>query len=54
VILLYDGKDGWEVANSTATFRPLDGVWIYANTSYTDPAHLRCRRPQPPARKGPR
>ncbi|CVK32656.1 protein of unknown function [Methanoculleus bourgensis] len=36
-ILLYDGTDGWKTANSTDTFRPLDGVWIYANTSYMIP-----------------
>ena len=37
-ILLYDGLNyRWEAMNSTRPFEPLDGVWIYANGSYTIP-----------------
>jgi PKD repeat protein len=52
VILLYDGKDGWEMANSTVAFRPLDGVWIYANTSYTIPLTYAADGPNLPPEKG--
>nr|WP_246589358.1 NosD domain-containing protein [Methanofollis formosanus] len=31
----YDGTDGWEVLKSDAPVKPLDGVWIYSNTTAT-------------------
>nr|WP_209629079.1 NosD domain-containing protein [Methanofollis sp. W23] len=31
----YDGTDGWEVLKTSAPVRPLDGIWIYSNTTET-------------------
>ncbi|WP_220682504.1 NosD domain-containing protein [Methanofollis formosanus] len=31
----YDGTEGWEVLKSDAPVKPLDGVWIYSNTTAT-------------------
>ncbi|WP_292393474.1 PKD domain-containing protein [Methanoculleus sp. UBA303] len=50
-VLLYDGIDGWKTANSTVAFRPLDGVWIYANTSYTIPLTYAADGPNLPPEK---
>ncbi|MDD3915450.1 MAG: PKD domain-containing protein, partial [Bacteroidales bacterium] len=50
-VLLYDGIDGWKTANSTVAFRPLDGVWIYANTSYTIPLTYAADGPNLPSTK---
>jgi PKD repeat protein len=37
-ILLYDGLDyTWRAMDPTDAFRPLDGIWIYANETYTIP-----------------
>ena len=36
-VLLYNGTSQWEAMSREEAFRPLDGVWIYANTSYTIP-----------------
>ncbi|MFY9132093.1 MAG: PKD domain-containing protein [Candidatus Methanoculleus thermohydrogenotrophicum] len=37
-ILLYDGLDyDWKAMDPTDAFRPLDGIWIYANKTYTIP-----------------
>ena len=51
-ILLYDGLNcRWETMASEDAFRPLDGVWIYANTSYTIPLAFAAGAPElPPAK----
>ncbi|MDD3932256.1 MAG: PKD domain-containing protein [Methanoculleus sp.] len=51
-ILLYDGLDyDWKMMSPTDTFRPLDAVWIYANTSYTIPLTFAAGAPElPPAK----
>jgi hypothetical protein len=51
-ILLYDGLNyKWKTMNSTDLFRPLDGIWIYANTSYTIPLAFAAGAPDlPPAK----
>ena len=37
-ILLYDGLEyTWKAMDPTDAFRPLDGIWIYANKTYTIP-----------------
>jgi PKD repeat protein len=50
-ILLYDGINGWTMANSTTTFRPLDGVWIYANRTYSIPLTYAADGPTLPPEK---
>ncbi|MDD3932257.1 MAG: PKD domain-containing protein [Methanoculleus sp.] len=51
-ILLYDGLDyDWKTMGPNDAFRPLDGVWIYANTSYTIPLTFAAGAPElPPAK----
>ncbi|MDD2260238.1 MAG: PKD domain-containing protein [Acholeplasmataceae bacterium] len=51
VILLYDGTIGWTMVNSTTTFRPLDGVWIYANATYSIPLAYAADGPTLPPEK---
>lgn len=36
-VLLYNGTKQWEAMSSEESFRPLDGVWIYANGTYEIP-----------------
>ncbi|QSZ65999.1 DUF3344 domain-containing protein [Methanofollis aquaemaris] len=36
-VLLYNGTARWEAMSSEEAFRPLDGVWIYANSTYEIP-----------------
>ncbi len=36
-VLLYNGTRGWEAMSSQESFQPLDGVWIFANGTYTIP-----------------
>jgi PKD repeat protein len=36
-VLYYNGTNQWEALSREEAFRPLDGIWIYANTSYTIP-----------------
>lgn len=31
----YDGTNGWEVLKTSAPIKPLDGIWIYSNTTAT-------------------
>ena len=50
-ILLYDGTDGWRSVNSTDTFRPLDGAWVYANETCTIPLTYATGGPELPPEK---
>ena len=51
-VLLYDGQDyKWRALSSTAAFQPLDGIWIYANTSYTIPLTFAAGEPELPPTK---
>ena len=51
-ILLYDGLNyKWKTMNSTDLFRPLDGIWIYANSSYTIPLAFAADTPDLPPEK---
>jgi hypothetical protein len=36
-VLLYNGTSRWEAMSSQESFQPLDGVWIFANGTYTIP-----------------
>ncbi|WP_220681271.1 DUF3344 domain-containing protein [Methanofollis formosanus] len=36
-VLLYNGTKQWEAMSSEEAFRPLDGIWIYANGTYEIP-----------------
>ncbi|QSZ66965.1 DUF3344 domain-containing protein [Methanofollis aquaemaris] len=36
-VLLYNGTARWEAMSSEEAFRPLDGIWIYANSTYNIP-----------------
>ena len=36
-VLWYNGSSGWEAMSSEEEFRPLEGIWIYANESYQIP-----------------
>ncbi|MDD4255947.1 MAG: PEGA domain-containing protein, partial [Methanofollis sp.] len=36
-VLLYNGTNRWEAMSSAERFQPLDGVWIFANGTYTIP-----------------
>jgi len=51
-ILLYDGLNyRWKAMNSADLFQPLDGVWIYANGTYTIPFAFAAGAPElPPAK----
>ena len=51
-ILLYDGLNcRWETMASEDSFQPLDGVWIYANGTYTIPLTFAAGAPElPPAK----
>jgi len=51
-ILLYDGLDyDWKMMSPTDAFRPLDAVWIYANTSYSIPLTFAAGAPELPPTK---
>lgn len=51
-ILLYDGLDyDWKAMGPTDAFRPLDGVWIYANGTYTIPLVFASGAPELPPTK---
>jgi parallel beta-helix repeat protein len=50
-VLLYNGTGRWEAMSSQAAFRPLDGIWIYANTSYTIPLAFAAGSMQTPPAK---
>ena len=51
-VLLYDGQDyKWRALSSTAAFQPLDGIWIYANASYTIPLTFAAGEPELPPTK---
>ncbi|CVK32651.1 exported protein of unknown function [Methanoculleus bourgensis] len=51
-ILLYDGLDyDWKAMSPTDAFRPLDGVWIYANGTYTIPLVFAGGAPELPPTK---
>ena len=51
-ILLYDGLNyRWKAMNSADLFQPLDGIWIYANGTYTIPLTFAAGAPElPPAK----
>jgi len=51
-ILLYDGLDyDWKMMSPTDAFRPLDAVWIHANTSYSIPLTFAAGGPELPPTK---
>ncbi|MDK2974175.1 MAG: hypothetical protein PWP08_546, partial [Methanofollis sp.] len=50
-VLLYNGLRGWKAMSSQDTFRPLDGIWIYANGSYAIPLVFAPGSPQTPPEK---
>jgi DMSO/TMAO reductase YedYZ molybdopterin-dependent catalytic subunit len=51
-ILLYDGlTQEWKAAASADAFKPLDGVWVYANETCTVPLTFAPARPETPPTK---
>ncbi|HOB07226.1 MAG TPA: hypothetical protein PKH62_04085, partial [Methanoculleus sp.] len=51
-ILLYDGlTQEWKAAASTDAFKPLDGVWVYANETCTVPLTFAPAGPETPPTK---
>jgi len=50
-VLLYNGTSRWEAMSSQEAFEPLDGIWIYANDTYTIPLHFATGSVQTPPTK---
>jgi len=50
-VLLYNGSQSWEAMSSQEGFEPLDGIWIYANGTYTIPLHFAAGSVQAPPTK---
>ncbi|MCK9306535.1 MAG: DUF3344 domain-containing protein [Methanoculleus sp.] len=50
-VLYYNGTGHWEAMASTESFRPLDGVWIYANGTYEIPLAFVAASNSPPPTK---
>ena len=50
-VLWYNGSSGWELMGSQDEFRPLEGIWIYANKSYQIPLYLKPTQEQTSATK---
>ena len=50
-VLLYNGSQSWEAMSSQEAFEPLDGIWIYANGTYTIPLHFAAGSVQAPPTK---
>ncbi len=50
-VLYYNGSNRWETMNREEVFRPLDGVWIYANGTYEIPLAFAAASTSPPPTK---
>ncbi|HOI58427.1 MAG: DUF3344 domain-containing protein [Methanoculleus sp.] len=50
-VLYYNGTDQWEAMSREEAFRPLDGIWIYANGTYEIPLAFAAASNSPPTTK---
>ncbi len=50
-VLYYNGTDQWEAMSREEAFRPLDGIWIFANGTYEIPLAFAAASNSPPPTK---